>query len=246
MEDIFARTRMLWGDSAVNHLSRCRVAVFGIGGVGGHATEVLARSGIGALDLIDGDYVSPSNINRQIVALQSTIGKPKVEVAKQRILDINPLCTVRPHALFYLPDKSCDIDFSQYDYVADCIDTISAKIDIIIQCKKAGIPIISCMGAANKLDPTAFRVSDISQTRMDPLAKIIRKKLRLLGIHGVKVVFSEEPPIKPMGSFIDTDNSSQRIPPASNAFVPASAGLVLGGEIIKSLIQLAPKDTTEK
>ena len=173
MEDIFARTRMLWGDSAVNHLSRCRVAVFGIGGVGGHATEVLARSGIGALDLIDGDCVSPSNINRQIVALQSTIGKPKVEVAKQRILDINPLCTVRTHALFYLPDKSCDIDFSQYDYVADCIDTISAKIDIIKKKKKAGIPIISCMGAANKLDPTAFRVSDISQTRMDPLAKII-------------------------------------------------------------------------
>ena len=133
MEDIFARTRMLWGDSAVNHLSRCRVAVFGIGGVGGHATEVLARSGIGALDLIDGDCVSPSNINRQIVALQSTIGKPKVEVAKQRILDINPLCTVRTHALFYLPDKSCDIDFSQYDYVADCIDTISVKIILLLK-----------------------------------------------------------------------------------------------------------------
>lgn len=241
--EVYTRTEMLIGKSGINKLTESRVAVFGIGGVGGHATEVLARSGVGHIDLFDNDSVSPSNINRQIFALQSTIGKLKVDVAENRILDINPECVVKKHALFYLPSNADQIDLSGYDYVLDCIDTISAKIELIKRCKKAGTPIISSMGAANKMDPTAFKVVDIFNTKMDPIAKIIRKKMRECGIKKLKVVSSEETPIRPLCSSnaIACNDSTGASPqkhtiPASNAFVPASAGIIMGGEVIKDLI----------
>jgi len=240
MNDWQERTRMLFGAEAIDILHKARVAVFGIGGVGGYAVEVIARSGVGHIDLIDNDTVSLSNLNRQIVALHSTVGEEKVEVARQRILDINPYCCVEVFKMFYLPDNAESIDLSKYDYVVDCIDTIKAKIDLATRCHDLGIPLISSMGAANKVDTTAWRVADISKTSIDPIAKIVRKQLRKRGIEHLKVVFSEEKPIQTAveQSSISTEPTTRPIP-ASNAFVPAVAGIVIGGEVVKDLIATA-------
>lgn len=246
------RTRMLLGQTALERLAAARVAVFGIGGVGGYAVEVIARSGVGSIDLIDNDTVCPSNINRQIIALHSTVGMNKVEVARRRVLDINPECHVCVHKMFYLPDNADEIDLTKYDYVVDCIDTIKAKIDLVARCTELHVPIISSMGAANKMDATAWKVADISKTTIDPIAKIMRKKLRKMGIDHLKVAFSEEQPIvaaEPEQPFDNTnkivsdtempETSSQksfRPTPASNAFIPAVAGIIIGSEVVKDLI----------
>ena len=236
----------------MNTLKGSRVAVFGVGGVGGYAVEVLARSGVGELDLFDDDRVCLSNVNRQLHALLSTIGQFKVDVAEQRIHDINPQCIVHKYQMFYLPSNADEVDLSCYDYVMDCIDTVSAKLELIKRCHSLKIPIISCMGAANKLDPTAFKVTDINKTEMDPLAKIIRKKLRKLHISRLKVVYSAEEPLKPIVDNMTTDSlhcvsadkdmqkhTERRTIPASIAFVPATAGLIAAGEVIKDLINKA-------
>lgn len=236
----FSRTRLLFGDKSMNILRKSRVALFGLGGVGGYAAEVLARSGIGSLDIIDNDKVALSNLNRQIYALHSTVGQYKVDVAENRIHDIFPECTVRKYCLFYLPENSDLFDFKSYDYVVDCIDTVTAKIDLVERCTRMGVPIISSMGAANKLDPTQFRVADIYQTRVDPLARVMRKALKSLGIKHLKCVYSEEPPMmidQSRLSASDLEEMGQRRSlPASNAFVPPAAGLIIGGEVVKDLI----------
>lgn len=261
MQNQFSRTQLLFGKPALDTLKGARVAIFGIGGVGGHVVEVLARSGVGELAIIDNDRVCITNINRQIIALQSTVGKYKVDVAEERIHDINKECIVHKYQMFYLPQNADEIDLSKYDYVVDCIDTITAKIELIKRCHSLNIPIISSMGAANKLDPTAFEIADINKTQMDPLAKIIRKKLRKLNIPKLKVVYSKEEPLRPIeettiptpnnGACADNDMEKQaerRTVPASNAFVPAAAGIILGGEIVKDLIaaahtmRIAPED----
>lgn len=242
MEDQFSRTRMLVGSEAVDRLGKKRVAVFGVGGVGGYVVEVLARSGVGQLDLYDNDDVDITNLNRQIIALHSTLGKPKVEVARARVLDINPQCKVIAHQMFYLPENADQVNLNDFDYVVDCVDTVTAKLELIKRCHAAGVPIICSMGAANKMDQTAFRVTDINKTQMDPLAKVIRKKLRKLGIPHLKVVYSEEQPLKPVESNSPSNQGSsettprRRAVPASNAFVPAAAGLVIGGEVVKELM----------
>lgn len=239
MEDQFSRTRMLFGNDAIERLKGCRVAVFGIGGVGGYATEVLARSGVGHLELFDNDQVNVTNINRQIVALHSTLGQYKVDVAADRIHDINPECTVVPHRMFYLPECADEVDLAQFDYVVDCIDTVQAKLELVRRCHRLGVPIICSMGAANKLNPSGFRVADLSKTSVDPLAKVMRQTLRREGIYHVKVVFSEEIPMRPVEPNDDAQkNEKRRSIPASNAFVPPAAGLVIGGEVVKNLIGL--------
>lgn len=243
MQEWYSRTEMLFGHEAIEALAAARVAVFGVGGVGGYAVEVMARSGVGHLDLIDNDTVSITNINRQIIALNSNVGQYKVDVARQRVLDINPQCDVRAIRMFYLPEEADNIDLSEYDYVVDCIDTIKAKIDIAIRCHELGVPVISSMGAANKLDPTMFRVTDLSKTSMDPIARIMRKKLRKSGIEHLKVVYSEEQPEKATDSDAPDDNAttSKRPVPASNAFVPAAAGIIIGGEVVKDIIGIGRK-----
>lgn len=224
---------MLLGEDAVRKLAQSHVAVFGIGGVGGYVAEALARSGVGAIDVVDNDKVAITNLNRQIYALHSSMGEYKVDVAERRIKDINPQCKVVKHRMFYLPDNADEIDLAAYDYVVDCVDTVAAKIELALRCHRLGTPMISCMGAANKMDATAFRVADITKTKMDPLARAMRKKLKALGVSRLKVVYSEEQPLKPL--FAD-DNATRRTTPASNAFVPAVAGLVAAGEVVKDLI----------
>ena len=233
-EDPLIRTRMLIGDVAVEKLARARVAVFGVGGVGGYAVEALARAGVGALDLIDADTVALSNLNRQIVATRDTLGMPKVEAAKARILSIRPDCTVRTHAVFYLPETAGSFDFSSYDYIVDAVDTVAAKLSLVEEAKKCGTPIISAMGAGNKLDPAAFRVADISATAVCPLARVMRLELRKRGIRRLKVVYSEEIPKKPQGA---PDPTKGRVPPGSISFVPPVVGLMLAGEVVKDLIK---------
>lgn len=243
MEHQFSRTEMLIGTDALNKLRHSKVIIFGVGGVGGYVCEALARSGVGEIHLVDNDIVSITNINRQILALLSTVGRDKVDVAEERIADINPQCVVRKYKMFYLPENADDIDLSQMDYVVDCIDTVKAKLELARRCHRLGIPFISSMGAANKMNPAAFRVLDIQKTQMDPLAKVIRKQLRREGILHMKVVCSEEKPIKPAdveGSIGETqdkakDNTHKQVP-ASNAFVPAAAGLVIASEVVKDLI----------
>lgn len=230
MEDVFVRTGLLLGRENMEKLARARVAVFGVGGVGGHVVEALARSGVGALELIDDDVVSPDNLNRQIIALRSTIGQPKVEVAKARVLDVNPNCEVTAHRTFYLPETAGQFDFAAYDYVVDAIDTVTGKLMLAEQAAAAGTPLISSMGAGNKLDPTAFRVADVYDTKVCPLAKVMRRELKKRGIASLKVVYSEEPPLTPEGSPKDG-----RRPPGSVAFVPSVAGLILAGEVIRDL-----------
>ena len=237
--DMFQRTEGLLGKEAVERLAQCRVAVFGVGGVGGYAVEVLARSGVGAIHLYDNDVVSPSNVNRQLIATTSTIGRYKVDVAVERILDINPSCKAQGFKMFYLVENAHEVDLSQYDYVVDCIDTVSAKMELVRRCTRLDVPVISSMGAANKLDASAFQVADISDTDVDPLARIMRKKLRKEGIEHFKCVFSKELPRKPSQEG-ETIKQGTRRAPASNAWVPAAAGIVLGGEVVLDLVS-APK-----
>lgn len=238
-EDWYSRTEILLGEEGVERLKRARVAVFGIGGVGGHAVEALARSGIGALDLIDFDTISLSNLNRQIVALHSTVGKYKVDVMKDRVLDINPQIQVVAHKCFYLPETAEQFDFTQYDYVVDCIDTVTGKIQLIEAAKSAGVPVISSMGAGNKLDPAAFQVADIEKTSVCPLAKVMRRELKKRNIKNVKVVYSQE---EPVSAKVQTEEQEEvrrqnprKVIPGSCAFVPSVAGLILAGEVIKDI-----------
>lgn len=236
MDDRFSRTELLLGKASMDKLKSSRVAVFGIGGVGSYVVEALARSGIGALDLIDDDKVSKSNINRQIIATEATIGQFKTDVVKERILQINPDIKVRTYNTFFLPETADEFDFTEYDYVVDAIDTVTAKLELAIRAKAAGVPIISSMGTGNKLDPTAFGVTDIFKTSVCPLAKVMRRELKKRGIDKLKVVYSKEVPITPMGeSAEDTALHSKRQTPGSCAFVPSVAGLIIAGEVIKDL-----------
>ena len=234
MENRFSRTELLLGEAAMKRLAECRVAVFGIGGVGGYVCEALARSGVGALDLIDNDKVCLSNINRQIIATGKTVGRYKTEVMKDRILDINPDAAVNIYNCFFLPENAADFPFEKYDYVVDAIDTVTAKIELVMQCQKVGVPIMSSMGAGNKLDPTLFRVADIFKTNMDPLAKVMRRELKKRGVKKLKVVYSEETPIVPSQSE-EVPSGARRSTPGSTAFVPSVAGLIIAGEVIKDL-----------
>lgn len=225
-----SRTKLLLGDDAVETLRQKRVAVFGVGGVGGYAVEALARSGVGAIDLIDNDIVSPSNLNRQIIATIDTIGRYKTEVAKERIRSIAPACKVTEHCVFVLPETIGEIDFSKFDYVIDAIDTVSGKLSIIERAHTFSVPVISAMGAGNKLDPTAFEVCDISQTSVCPLARVMRRELKRRNIGHLKVVYSREPPLP-----VTIEENGKRIA-GSVAFVPSVVGLIAAGEAIKDLI----------
>ena len=242
-DDQYSRTRRLLGQDALDALRAARVAVFGIGGVGGHAAEVLARSGVGAITLVDSDTVALSNLNRQLVALHSTLGQYKVDVMAARIADIDPTVQVTPLRIFYGPDTADQVDVSGFDYVLDCIDTVTAKLLLVQRCQAAGVPVLSSMGAANKLDPTAFRVADIGKTSVDPLARIVRIQCRKRGIRSLKVVFSTEPPLQPLSQGEESPSADPDRPrrsiPASNAFVPAACGLVMGGEAVKDLLRAA-------
>ena len=235
MHEQFLRTQMLLGTDAVEQLQKARVAVFGIGGVGGYTVEALARSGIGQLDLIDHDTVSLSNINRQILATHSTVGMPKVEAAKRRILDINPDCVVRTYGVFYTPETAGQFDFTQYDYIVDAIDTVTGKLALAERACAVGTPIISCMGTGNKLDASAFEVADISKTSMCPLARIMRRELGKRGIKHLKVVYSKEEALTPTGWEEEAAALGKRQIPGSVAFVPGAAGLILAGEVVKDI-----------
>lgn len=229
----FSRTELLLGAESMEKLRRARVAVFGVGGVGGYVVEALARSGVGQLELIDRDVVSLTNINRQIIALHSTLGKYKVDVARDRVLDINPGAQVNVYRTFYLPENAEQFDFTRYDYVVDAIDTVTGKLMLVKQAWAAGTPIISSMGAGNKLDGAAFQVADIYETSVCPLAKVMRRELRKCGIPKLKVVYSREEPVTP--GVNDSADPSRRQTPGSVAFVPSVAGLLLAGEVIRDL-----------
>ena len=235
MKEELLRTAMLLGEDAVEKLQKARVAVFGIGGVGGYTLEALARAGVGALDLIDSDTVSRSNINRQILATQSTVGLPKVEAGKRRVLDINPDCVVRTWQVFYTPDTADRFDFTRYDYIVDAIDTVTGKLQLVQAAKEAGTPIICCMGTGNKLDASAFQVEDISRTTMCPLTRIMRKELGKRGIKHLKVVYSKEEALSPTGWEEEAKLLGKRQIPGSVSFVPGAAGLILAGEVIRDL-----------
>ena len=229
----FSRTALLLGEGSIEKLKKSRVAVFGVGGVGGYVVEALARSGVGTLDLIDKDVVSISNINRQIIALSSTVGQYKTEVAAARAKDINPDVIVRARNVFYLPENAQDFDFSQYDYIVDAIDTVSGKIALAEHAKRAGVPIISSMGAGNKLDATAFEVADISKTSVCPLARVMRRELKKRGIEHLKVVYSKEEPLPSQ----TIDEETGKAIPGSISFVPSVVGLIIAGEVIKDLVK---------
>ena len=246
MQNQFTRTELLLGKVAVDKLANSRVAVFGIGGVGGYVAEALARSGVGEIDLIDDDKVCLTNINRQIIATHSTIGRYKVDVMAERIADVNPKATVHTYKTFYTPETADQFDFSQYDYVVDAIDTVTGKIGLVMQAQEARTPIISSMGAGNKLDPTAFEVADLFQTSVCPLAKVMRKELSKRGVTSLKVVYSKEKPLTPIVDESDEDtsetldtarqNSSRRQTPGSVSFVPSVVGLIIAGEVIKDIV----------
>lgn len=266
MEKQFSRSRMLLGDKAMEKLAHSRVAVFGIGGVGGYVVEALARSGVGELDIIDNDTVALSNLNRQIIATMDTVGRNKVDVMTERILSINPAAVVHAHKCFYLPETARDFDFREYDYVVDAIDTVTGKIQLILQAKEAGVPVISAMGAGNKLDPSRFEVADIYETSIDPLARVMRRELKKRGVESLKVVYSKEKPLVPSPE-IDPDSApkmvdtadvrktedmhgskncaaeqnahQRRSTPGSLAFVPSAAGLIIAGEVVKDLTGIA-------
>ena len=237
MKEELLRTAMLLGQEAVEKLTKARVAIFGIGGVGGYTLEALARAGVGQLDLIDSDTVSRSNINRQILATQSTVGMPKVEAGRRRVLDINPDCQVRTWEIFYTPETADQFDFTEYDYIVDAIDTVTGKLQLVKAAQEAGTPIICCMGTGNKLDASAFEVSDISKTTMCPLARIMRKELNKRGIKHLKVVYSKEEALSPTGWEEEAKLLGKRQIPGSVAFVPGAAGLILAGEVIKDLVK---------
>ena len=240
MLNSFSRTELIFGKDAMEKLASSRVAVFGIGGVGGYTVEALARSGVGALDLIDNDTVCLTNINRQIIATQKTIGRYKVDVAAERIAEINPDAVVRTYKTFYTPDTADEFDFSEYDYIVDAIDTVAGKLALAANADRAGVPIISSMGAGNKVDPTAFEVTDIYKTSVCPLARVMRYELKKRGIRKLKVVYSKETPITPRGD-VEKESSVRRQVPGSNAFVPSVAGLIIAGEVIKDLTQFGKK-----
>ena len=244
----FSRTELLLGQEGMEKLYRARVAVFGIGGVGGYTVEALARSGVGTLDLIDDDKVCLTNLNRQIFATRKTVGQYKVDVAQQRILEINPKAVVHTYKTFYAPQTAELFDFSQYDYVVDAIDTVTGKLELVEQAEKAGVPIISSMGAGNKMDPTAFEVADIYETSVCPLARVMRKELKKRGIEKLKVVYSKEPPMTPIDDMAINCRTNcicppgtarkctqRRQVPGSNAFVPSVVGLIIAGEVVKDL-----------
>ena len=237
MIEQFSRTEILLGEAAMERLYNARVAVFGVGGVGGYVVEALARCGVGQLDLCDSDTVSVSNINRQILATHSTVGMLKVDAAKARILDINPSCVVRTYPFFYLPDTADRFDFTQYDYIVDAIDTVTGKLQLVERAQEAGTPIICSMGTGNKLDPAAFQVSDISKTSMCPLARIMRKELKKRGINHLKVVYSQEEALTPTVDEEELKRTGKRQIPGSTAFVPGAAGLILAGEVVKDLVK---------
>lgn len=229
----FSRSEMLLGRDSTKKLAECKVILFGLGGVGSYTAEALARAGIGSITIVDSDCVSPSNINRQLCALVSTVGKPKTEVVRERIADINPECRVTAVQKFYLPENSEEFELEQYDYIADAIDTVSAKIDLAQKAQELGIPIISCMGTGNKFDPTLFRIDDISKTSGCPLCRVMRRELRSRGIRKLSVVWSPEEPAKPLPS---GEESGKRQTPGSLPFVPGTAGLIMAGKIIKDLV----------
>ena len=240
MPDQHSRTRLLLGRTGFDKLRSARVAIFGLGGVGGYTAEALARSGVGWLDLIDDDTVGETNLNRQILALHSTMGMHKVDAARNRILDIDPTIRVTTHKTFYLPETADQFDFTQYDYVIDAIDTVTGKLALIAQAKAAGVPVISCMGTGNKLDPCGFQVADISKTSGCALARIMRKECAKRGLKNVKVVYSKELPLSPDPDPEDVpepqrEGSSRRSTPGSTAFVPGVAGLIMAGEVIRDL-----------
>lgn len=246
----FSRTQLLLGENAMNKLAGSRVAVFGIGGVGGYVCEALIRSGVGAIDLVDDDKVCLTNLNRQIIATRKTIGQYKTQVMKERILDINPDAKVEVHNCFFLPETADDFEFEKYDYVVDAVDTVTAKIALVMKCKEKNVPIISSMGAGNKLDASAFRVADIYKTKVCPLAKVMRRELKKRGVKKLKVVYSEEMPIKPLEDMSSSCKTNcicppgaqhkctqRRAIPGSVAFVPSVAGLIIAGEVVKDLIK---------
>ena len=235
MSEEFIRTRMLLGNEAMERLEKARVAVFGIGGVGGYTVEALARAGIGQLDLIDSDTVSISNLNRQLLATHSTVGMLKVEAAKARVLDINPRAVVRTYPVFYTPETADDFDFTRYDYIVDAIDTVTGKLALVERAVAAGTPIICCMGTGNKLDPSRFEVTDISKTSMCPLARVMRKELGKRGIRHLKVVYSQEEALTPTGWEEEAAAIGKRQIPGSVSFVPGAAGLILAGEVIRDI-----------
>ena len=235
MSEQFLRTEMLLGRDAIEKLHSARVAVFGLGGVGGYAVEALARSGVGSLDLVDNDTVSVSNLNRQILATHSTVGMLKVEAGKRRVLDINPACVVRTYPIFYTPETADSFDFTRYDYIVDAIDTVTGKLALVERAVAVNTPIISCMGTGNKLDASAFQVADISKTTMCPLARVMRKELAKRGIRHLKVVYSQEEALTPTGWEEEAAALGKRQIPGSVAFVPGAAGLLLAGEVVRDL-----------
>jgi tRNA A37 threonylcarbamoyladenosine dehydratase len=236
--DQFSRTRLLLGSGAMEKLSRARVAVFGLGGVGGYVVEALARSGVGALDLIDHDTISTTNLNRQLLALHSTVGMPKAEAARQRVLDICPEIQVTAHSCFYGPETEELFDFTQYDYIVDAIDTVTAKLALIRRAKEAGTPILCCLGTGNKLDATKFQITDISKTSVCPLARVMRKECAKRGYKNVKVLFSTEDPIPSSEESTEELPEGRRSLPGSVAFVPSVAGLLIAGEVVKDLCSI--------
>lgn len=246
----FSRTELLLGKEAMEKLARCRVAVFGIGGVGGYVVEALVRSGVGAIDLIDDDKVCLTNLNRQIIATRKSVGQYKVDVMKERILDINPDCSVEGHKCFYLPETKDEFDFSQYDYVVDAVDTVTAKLQLVLEAQEKNIPIISSMGAGNKLNPAGFEVADIYQTSVCPLAKVMRRELKKRGVKKLKVVYSKEKPLRPIEDMAISCRTNCICPPGaehkcterrdipgSNAFVPSVVGLIIASEVIRDLTE---------
>ncbi len=250
----FSRTQLLLGSDGMDRLFNARVAIFGIGGVGGYTVEALARSGVGALDLIDDDKICLTNLNRQLLATRKTVGKYKVDVAEERILEINPKAVVRTYKTFYTPETAGDFDFSEYDYIVDAIDTVTGKIALVMQARETGTPIISCMGAGNKMDASGFMVADIYETEMCPLAKVMRRELRRRGVDRLKVVYSKEPPLTPLDDMTISCRTNcicppgtarkctqRRQVPGSNAFVPSVAGLIIAGEIVKDLSGWTPQ-----
>lgn len=257
MSEQFSRTELLFGNESMKRLENARVAVFGIGGVGGYTVEALVRSGVGAIDLVDSDTVAESNLNRQIIATRATIGQFKVDAMKERIMQINPKCKVTTHRCFYLPETAEQFDFGEYDYVVDAVDTVTAKIQLVMQAKESNVPIISSMGAGNKLNPAEFEVADIYKTSVCPLAKVMRRELKRRGVKKLKVVYSKEEPITPMGiTSTMTENShdtnhvyeevskkdlgfavKKRVTPGSVAFVPSVVGLIIASEVVKDLVK---------
>lgn len=236
MNEQFSRTALLLGSEGINRLQTAKVALFGVGGVGSFTAEALIRAGVGKLDLFDNDTVAPSNLNRQLIALHSTIGQYKVDAARSRLLDINPDARIGAFRMFYLPENADSVELSGYDYIIDCIDTVSAKIELAVRAERLGIPLIASMGTGNKLDPTAFEVADISKTSVCPLARVMRQELRKRGIHHLKVVYSREIPLSPRtDESCEAPQASRRSTPGSVSFCPSVAGLIIAGEVIRDL-----------